>query len=337
MALKMRTAKKLAIFFTSIPRDRAVVIMKNFSMSTMEMIASEIRSLGTIPPEVQGSVFQEISDKLAKGVDPTGGEEVAKHILMGVVGEEEAKRLLERAKPRKPKPFSNITGVSGQDLATILSNEQPATAAIILSFLHPKKVGEVLSYLDEEVRGEIIVRLALNREADNEIVERIEEVFVEKVTSSINPTDEEERTNLGGPDFVAELFQGVDKQLEEELITSIQEESPELADKIRDLMFTFEDIVRLSDVDVQKVLREIPTDKLVIALRGAPKDIYEKFTNNLSKRARENLQEEMGLLGKMKKSEIEAIRKEIVSTVRALEAAGEISVAKGGEDEDIYV
>lgn len=336
MALKMRTAKKLAIFFTSIPREKAVAIMKNFNLATMESIASEIRGLGTIPAEVQGSVFQEISEKLAKGVDPTGGEDVARYILNGVVGEEEAKRLLERAKPRKPKPFSTITGVSGQDLATILSNEQSATAAIILSFFPPKKVAEVLSFLDEEVRGEIIVRLALNREADNEIVERIEEVFVEKVTSSINPTDEEERTNLGGPDFVAELFQGVDKQLEEELLTSIQEESPELADKIRDLMFTFDDVIKLSDVDVQKVLREIPTDKLVIALRGTSKDVYEKFTNNLSKRARENLQEEMGLMGKVKKSEVENERKAIVSVVRALEAAGEIAVATSG-DEDVYV
>jgi flagellar motor switch protein FliG len=336
MALKMRTAKKLAIFFTSIPREKAISIMKHFSINTMESIASEIRSLGTIPTEVQGSVFEEISSKLVMGVDPTGGEEVAWQILNGVIGEEEAKKLLERAKPRKPKPFSTITNVSGQDLATILSNEQPATAAIILSFFPPKKVGEVLSFLEEEIREEIIVRLALDREADNEVVERIEEIFVEKVTSSINPTDEEERTNLGGPDFVAELFQGVDKQLEEELISSIQEESPELADKIRDLMFTFEDVVNLTDVDVQKVLREIPTDKLVLALRGAKKEVAEKFTNNLSKRAKENLEEEMSLMGKVKKSEVENERKAIVGVIRALEAAGEITVSSG-EDEDVYV
>jgi flagellar motor switch protein FliG len=336
MALKMRTAKKLAIFFTSIPRDKAIAIMKSFSVKSMEVVAAEIRSLGSIPPEVQSEVFEEVASKLTQGVDPIGGEEVARHILNGVVGEEEARRLLERAKPRKPKPFSSITNVSGQDLATILSNEQPATAAIILSFFPPKKVGEVLSFLDQEMRDEIAVRLAQNREADNEVVERIEEVFVEKVTSSINPTDEEERSNLGGPEFVADMFQGVDKQLEEELLSTIQQESPELADKIRDLMFTFDDIVKLSDIDVQKVLREIPTDKLVIALRGTKQDVADKFMNNLSKRAKENLQEEMALLGKMKKSEVENERKAIVGIVRALEAAGEITVA-AGEDEDIYV
>ncbi len=335
MALKMRTAKKLAIFFTSIPREKAVGIMKHFSIKSMESIASEIRSIGVIPSEVQATVFQEISEKLMEGVNPSGGEDVAKSILMGVIGEEETKKLLERAKPKKPKPFSTLSNVSGQDLATILSNEQSSTAAIILGFFPPKKVAEVLGFLEEEMREDIIVRLAQNKEADNEIVERIEEIFVQKVSTSVNPM-EEERSNLGGPDYVAELFQNVDKQVEEELMGAIQEESPELADKIRDLMFKFEDIVKLSDVDVQKILREIPTDKLVLALKGAPKDIFDKFSNNLSKRARENLQEELNLLGKLKKSQIEAERKGIVGVVRALEAAGEISVAAGGE-EDVYV
>lgn len=335
MALKMRTAKKLAIFFTSIPREKAISILKHFSMKSMEAIASEIRSLGVIPSEVQATVFQEISEKLVEGVNPTGGEDVARNILNGVIGEEETARLLERAKPKKAKPFAALANVSAQDLATILSNEQGATAAIILGFFPPKKVAEVLAFLDEEMRQDVIVRLAQDKEADNEIVERIEEIFVQKVSTSVNPVDEE-RSNLGGPDYVAELFQNVDKQLEEELMGAVQEESAELADKIRELMFKFEDIVTLSDPDVQKVLREVPSDKLVIALRGAQKEIFDKFMNNLSKRARENIQEEMALLGRLKKSQIEAERKMIVGVVRALEAAGEITVVVG-EEEDVYV
>lgn len=192
MALKMRTAKKLAIFFTSIPREKAISILKHFSMKSMEAIASEIRSLGVIPSEVQATVFQEISEKLVEGVNPTGGEDVARNILNGVIGEEETARLLERAKPKKAKPFAALANVSAQDLATILSNEQGATAAIILGFFPPKKVAEVLAFLDEEMRQDVIVRLAQDKEADNEIVERIEEIFVQKVSTSVNPVDEKE-------------------------------------------------------------------------------------------------------------------------------------------------
>jgi flagellar motor switch protein FliG len=336
MSLQMRTAKKLAIFFTTIPREKAIEILKHFSVKNMELIASEIRSIGPISQEMQAEVFQEVSERLAQGVNPVGGEEVAHGILSGVVGEEEARKLMERAKPRKPAPFSTIQNVKGQDLATILSNEQSATASIILSYFSPKKVAEILSYLDEEKREEIVVRLAMQNDADYEIVERIEEIFVEKVTSSISSTDDGERKSTGGPDFVAEIFQNIDKNLEEEMMTTLQDESPELADQIRDLMFTFEDVKRLSDPDIQKVLREIPSEKLVIALRGSSQEVIDKFLKNLSKRAQENLMEEMDLMGKMKKSEIEGERKAIVSTIRALEAAGTITVSTGGDD-DVYV
>ena len=336
MGLKMRTAKKLAIFFTTIPRDKSVEILKHFSVKNMELIASEIRGLSTVSSEMQTTVFQEVSERLAQGVNPSGGEEVARGILSGVVGEEEATRLMERAKPRKPTPFSTIQNVKGQDLATILSNEQCATASIILSFFPPKKVADVLSYLDEEIREEIIVRLARQNDADYEIVERIEEIFVEKVQSSTSSIDDGDRKSTGGPDFVAEVFQNIEKTMEEEMMTTIQDESAELADQIRDLMFTFEDVKRLGDPDIQKVLREVPSEKLVIALRGSSQEVIDKFLGNLSKRAQENLQEEMGLMGKVKKSEIEVERKAIVSTIRALEAAGTITVSAGGDD-DVYV
>jgi len=334
---KMRTAKKLAIFFASIPTDKSIEIMKFFKLGTIEALTAEIRSLGSIDQEIQEAVFSEISEKITKGVNRnTGGDDVAKAILSGVVGEQEAEKLLERAKPKRPKPFSQLVGVASQDLATILSHEQPATVAIVLSFFPPKKSGEILSFLEESMRDEIIVRLAKDREADMDIVERIESMLVMKVTSSINTNEEEERSNLGGPEFVAELFQGVDKSLEEELIKSLTEDSPELANQVRDLMFTFEDLVKLNDQDIQKILREISTSQLVIALRGADQGVIDKISKNLSKRAKENLEEEMELTGKIKRSEVEAERKAIVSIVRNLEAKGELSLT-ATEEQDVYV
>ena len=334
---KMRTVKKLAIFFASIPTDKAIEIMKHFRVSTIEALTAEIRSLGNIDQEIQESVFSEISERITSGVTHSaGGDQVARAILAGVVGEEEAVKMLERAKPKRPKPFSQLTGVGSQNLATILSNERPATVAIVLSFFPPKKSGEILSFLDESVRDEIIVRLAKDSEADLDIVERIERMLVEKVTSAISTSEEEERSNLGGPEFVAELFQGVDKSLEEELMTSLQEETPELADQVRDLMFTFEDMIKLTDQDIQKVLREVSTSQLVIALRGADANVVSRIMSNLTKRAKENLEEEMELTGKLKRSEVEAERKAIVAIVRNLEASGEIEMGTT-EEEDIYV
>ncbi len=335
--MAMRTARKLAIFFTSLPREKAITIMKFFSPQTMELLTAEIRSLGSVKEEQLNAVFEEISNKLVQGVDPSGGEGVAKEILTGAIGETEALKMLERAQPRKPKPFSTIMHVAGQDLATILSDEQPSTASIILSFFPSKKTSEVLSFLGQEIREEIIMRLAKNAETENDIIERIEEIFVKKVSSSISSNKEdEEKNNLGGPEYLAEMFQAMDKDMEDELMEALREESAELADKIQELMFTFEDIMKLQDSDVQKILREVPMEKLTLALRGADDALFNKFANNLSKRAKENMMEEMDLMGKTKKSEIDAVRKEVVAIIRNLEASGEIEIATG-EDGDEYV
>ncbi len=336
MAVKMRTSRKLAIFFTSVPREKAIGIMKYFSPKTMEVLTAEIRSLGSVEKEVKDEVYQEIADKLVSGIDPTGGENAAKEILVGAIGESEALKMLERAQPRKPKPFSTIQHVAGQDLATILSDEQPSTSAIILSFFTPKKTADVLSFLDEEKREDVVMRLAQNSETDNEIIERIEEVFVNKVTSSLSTSEEEEKSMLGGPELVAEIFQSIDKETEDNLMEAVQNESADLADKIRDLMFTFDDIVKLTDADIQKILREAPMEKLILALRGASEELFEKFAGNLSKRARENMMEEIEMMGKIKKSEIEAERKGIVGIIRGLEAGGEIELSSG-DDGDVYV
>jgi len=132
------------------------------------------------------------------------------------------------------------------------------------------------------------------------------------------------------------MFQFIDRDVEESLIETLNEISKETADEVKDLMFTFEDIGALTDQDIQKLLREVPMEKLQVALRGVPQAIFDKITKNLSKRARENLIEEMDLSGKIKRKEVEAEQRSVVAAIRALEAAGEIELSSGGE-EDTYL
>ncbi len=340
---KERTvAQKLAIILATLGRENqksVVSIMKMLSPATIEKVAMELRALGEIKDEQQREVFQEFAGVLSNGLKPSGGEEVTRLLLTSAMGESGASEMLEKVK--KAQAFSSIANVGGQDLATILGKEQPSTAALILSFLAPKKTAEIMTFLDKEFREEIIVRLAKKRTADADVVERIEKIFVSKVSSLASPAgqgEQKQQSSLGGPSYVAEIFQNIERTVEEELIGSIQQSSEELANQVRDLMFTFEDISKLSDQDMQKVVREVPMDKLVIALRGAKPELSEKFVNSLSKRARQNLSEEMELMGKMKLSDIEAERRKIVQIIRSLDAAGEIQIAKkGGEAADEYV
>ncbi len=332
---KLTISRKLAIIIACLPEVKSVEILKLLSTAAVQKIAYELRQLGTIEASLQFEAFQELASKLGVGRESVaGGEEYTQSLLTEALGESKAATMLAKAK--KAHSFAVIADVSGQDLATILSKEQPSTSALILGFLKPAKTAEVLYYLDTELREEVIVRLARRRKADHEIVERVEEIFVEKVASIIQTDSQEEQATLGGADYVAELFQNIDKETEEELMNAIAEDSEDLAEEVRDLMFTFDDIAKLDNMDLQKVLREVAMDKLVIALRGAKQEISDKFLDNLSKRAKDNLTEEMELMGKIKMSEVEAERRKIVGIIRALGDSGEISLGTGGE-EDEYV
>ena len=335
-------AQKLAIILATLGRENqktVTSIIKMLSPATIEKVATELRSLGEIKDELQREAFQEFAGILSNGVKASGGEEVTRLLLTSAMGESGASEMLEKVK--KAQAFSSIANVGGQDLATILGKEQPSTAALILSFLPAKKTAEIMSFLDKEFREEIIVRLAKKRTADADVIDRIEKIFVSKVSALATPAaqgEQKQQSALGGPNYVAEIFQNIDRTVEEELLGSLQQSSEDLANQVRDLMFTFDDVVKLSDVDMQKVVREVPMDKLVIALRGTKPELSEKFVNSLSKRARQNLAEEMELMGKMKMSDIEAERRKIVQIIRSLDAAGEISIGKKGEEgQDEYV
>ena len=329
--------RKIAIILASIDREDAVRIMRMMVPKTVQQVTAEIRALGEITPAMQQHAFDEMHSMIAAGINPVGGDDLARSLLEEVVGDEqEADKLLEKASEDRSHAFSAITRVNGKDLANVLSKEQPSTAAIILAFMPVKKAAEVMSYFDEDFREEIITRLAQRRNADPAIVSRIEQIFVDKVISLLHTMKDAEQEFLGGPNFVADMFQYMDREIQDNLLDSIQNMSKDVAEEVRDLMFTFEDIASLQNSDIQKLLREVPMDKLQIALRGTSEEIFDKITNNLSKRARENLIEEMDLSGKIKKKDVELEQRNIVAAIRALEAAGEIQLSSGGED-DAYV
>ncbi|UDQ98148.1 flagellar motor switch protein FliG [Lentisphaerota bacterium WC36G] len=328
-------ATKAAVFLATIPQTIAVNIMQNLSLQTVEKLASEIKSLGVIDKDLQSSVRDEFSERFCAGLSSMGGESLAKKLITAAVPANDAESILEKIKTQKDAPFASLKNISNSEIARALSNEKNPTVAIILSYLNPQKVAQILMNFEESKRTEVILLLSENREADPEIVARIEEMFVQKIDPSTSNNNNSNNKQSTGPEFIAELLQSFDKTVEEEVMISVQTKSMELADQIRDLMFTFNDIAKLSDRDLQKVLREVQSETLAIALRGASPEVTDKFMNNLSKRAKEGIAEEMELLGKLKRSDVENEQKTIINSIRELEAAGEITISTG--DDDAYI
>jgi flagellar motor switch protein FliG len=327
------TRRKAAILLASMDRELAARIMQELSAEALRMVAIELRMLGEITPEMQEKVFEEFSNQLDYDTKVRGGEDVARRLLVEVVGEKRAEEIL--ASWGDERPFSGLCEADPVDLAQILDKEQPAVAAMVLAHLPPHKMAEVLEHFEPELGQQVVTRLACqSQDTDSKVVEQIEKVLLSRVLS-VGHRDKT-RDKLSGPKRVADMLQHLERSREQELLAAIQSVSSERAEEVRELMFTFEDLTKLPDDAIQLVLRQVTVDKLALSLRGAPHPVLEKITRNLSSNARQNLQEEIELMGKVKLSEVEAEQRKIVAIVRELEESGEINY-RGGIEEEVYV
>ena len=328
-------ARKAAIVLLALDDAEATKIMKSLSPACLEVVTQAIWTLHDVQEDEKTEALTDLTTRMT--MNPlVGGEDKALKLLKDVVGDEKALKIIEKAKKeeKNKEAFKSLLSIKSSDLANFLSKEQPSTVAIILGFLPSSKVAEILTYLDEDLRNEIIIRLASPTPAKQEIVKRIEDVFIRNVVSKIANKKEKDDRDIGGPKVVAEIIQSIDKETGDEMLGAIQDSSPELAAEISSQLFTFEDIIKMSNSDMQRLMRDIPMDKLPLALRGVDDELFTKFADNLSKRAKENLMEEMELMPKIKVSEVNAVQKEIVTLIRSLDAAGELTISLGGDDDE---
>ena len=328
-------ARKAAIILLTLDKGDATKVMKAMSRECLEKITQVIWTIDQIDDEEKREALGDLCERMKKS-HFVGGEDKAMSLLVDVVGQEEASLIMQRTKDEEKSraAFKSLIKIKSETLANFLSNEQPSTVAIILGFLPSSKVAEILSAMDEDLRCEVILRLASPTPTNQDIVRRIEQVFIRNVVSKVALESVGDERSVGGPKVVAEIIQNLDKEIGDQMLGTIQDNAPDIATEISSQLFTFEDIVNMSSTDIQRLMRDIPMEKLPLALRGVDEALFNTFADNLSKRARENLLEEMELMGKVKMSEINSAQKEVVALIRSLEAAGELSLAIGGDEEE---
>ena len=330
------SARKAAIVLLALDKHEAAQVMKALSNDCLEKITAAIWTLGDVDSEEKTEALTELTVRM-KSNPVVGGEDKALALLKEVVGNEQAEKIILKAKKAEDerKAFRALLDIKSIDLANFLSKEQPSTIGVILGFLPATKVSEILKLFEEDLRTDVIIRLASPTPANQNTVKRIEKVFIREVVEKIKINKEKEKEReIGGPKMIAEILQFSENELSKEMLEAIQDNSAEMAAEISAQLFTFEDIIHLSSSDMQRIMRDAAMEILPIALRGVESELMGKFTDNLSKRAKENLLEEMDLMGKMKKSEVKRKQKEIVTIIRALEAAGEITIPRGSQEDD---
>lgn len=321
--------ERIAVLMASLDQKLAAAIMQHLEPPVMIRVANAIRSLGVVPGPLRDKA---IADCL-RGIHELGGavqgdDKTVNALLTQAIGEKRAAAMMMETQGSARSNFAELAEMSAEQVTTILTREQPGVIAIVLRYVPSPLAAEILDLLPSELRRRVIVFMCTADPPSDDIVSRVELLLNAKTGGSRKTKKTSESEKL---DVVTAIIQHAKRSVEEDLLAAIQEKSETLATEIRDRLFTFEDIVKLGDMAVRRVMQEIDMSVLGIALRNAPIELREKFTNNMSKRAAESLKEEMEFSQKVRLTDVEAKQREIVNVVRTLATDGQITLS--GEDE----
>jgi flagellar motor switch protein FliG len=318
--------QKAAILLIAIGPERASAILKHFHYDKIEKISSEIANTLTLDPQQISSVYKEFllySD--AHSAVSSGGIQYAKEMLDKALGAQKSEEII-RSLTFHNKPFHSIRKIEPKQIVNFLNNEHPQTIALILSNLDPEQAAAILNYLPQEIQSDIAWRIATMERTSPEVVKEVEDVLDARLSSIAS----KDFTSAGGVKDLVNILNMVDRGTERSIIESMENEDPELTEKIRKMLFVFEDIITLDDNSIRRILREVDFKDLAMALKGSNDEVKEKIFKNVSQRAGEILKEDIEFLGAVRVRDVEEKQQKIVQVIRRLDEAGEIVITRGG-------
>ena len=322
---------KAAILINYLGPGATTAMFKFIEDSDIRKLVGVMNRYRVVPVNVTKKVLEEYYEMVSEAEDYIFSEEIAsKENIVNAVGEERARGILGHLNVGSAnRSLEALEIVDAKSLSNFLLSEHPQTIAVILAHLEPEKKGEVLKRLPEALQAEAVLRMANLEYVDPALIAEINTVLKEELATMGTV----EQAALGGVQPVAEMLNVMDKNTETAIMSRLEEKDPILAEEIRKLMFVFEDIVKIDDRGIQGLLKEIPNDRLLLALKTANDEIKEKIFKNLSQRAAQLLREDLESMGPAKLSDVEGAQQEIVNTARRLEQEGKILIARGGSED----
>ncbi len=323
--------QKAAILLISLGASvSASVLQKGFPDEEVEKLTQEISLFENIPKDIQRFVLDEFYQLTqAREYLARGGFDYAKDILEKAMGEEKAKEILGKVSSTIQKvPFNNLRRTEAKHLFNFIKEEHPQTIALILTYLLPEQASSILASLATEIQSDVAKRVAIIDRIAPEVIKEVESVLEKKLSLIVTQQDQQ----TGGIKALVNILSRVDRSTEKTILEELEMDDPELTDEIRKLMFVFEDVVKLHDTAIQRVLREVDQKDLARAMRGSNEDVRIRIYKNMSKRAADMLREEIQFMGPVRLRDVEESQQRIVQLIRRLDEAGEIIIARGGED-----
>lgn len=326
---EMSMAEKIAILLLQLGEDTTAAIFSNMGVEAITEISKYIAANRTIDKAIATAVLEEFHAIFQSGQYMTsGGMEYAKELLYRTLGPEEAKKVLDKLSKsmQNTQNFAYLSKIKPQQLSDFIVNEHPQTIALILAHMDPTEAADTLQYFPDDLRSEVAMRMAKLGDISPSVIKRVSAVLESKLESLASY-----KVEVGGTRAVADIFNRLGAKNSKATLANIEQVDEELATQIKEMMFTFEDIVTLDKNSIAEILKAVDKSELMLALKSAPEELKEKFFSAMSERAREAFEEEMQFLGAVKMKDVEAAQRKIVEVVNQLAEAGTIQMGSSEE------
>lgn len=334
MATKLTNREKAAILLIGIGKEYAAQIYQSLTEEEIATLTLAITTTKSVTKEDREAVMEEFYETVvAQKFMAEGGIEYARGVLNQALGSDKANEILAKlTESLQVRPFEFIRRADISQIIHLISRENPQTIAMIMSYLPAAKSAQVLVELEGPLQVEVVKRMATMESVIPEFI-REAEMVLEQRLASMGTTDQ---TNIGGIESVVDIINAVDRATERNILETLDMTDVELAEEIRKNMFVFEDMIKLSPQSIQRVLKDVDQNDLIIALKGSGDDVKEILLANVSKHLREMILEDLEVLGPLKRRDVEEAQQRIVNVVRTLDDSGEIVISRG-DGSDVIV
>lgn len=324
-------AEKAAIFLLALGEEHTAKIFEHMDDEEIMEISQTMAGLGKVNSTVVERLFVDFAEQMSSTNALVGTMDSTERLLTKVLGQEKVDQIMEEIRgPAGRTMWEKLGNVNEEILATFLQKEYPQTVAVVLSKIQSDHAARVLAMLPDGFALEVIHRMLRMENVQKEVLEEVERTLRAEFMSNLARTQRRDSHEL-----IAEIFNNMDRAAETKFMGELEKSAPDSAEKIRGLMFTFEDLSKLDPASVQTLIRGVDKDKLATALKGATETLRDLFFSNMSERAAKIMKEDMAAMGPVRLRDVEEAQQYIVGIAKDLESRGEITIASGDSDDQL--
>ncbi len=327
---KMNGAEKAAYLLLCLGEETTSQVFRELSDEEVRWISNYMRGVEHVPADLA----RQVVDHYRKTQEDyaglfVNGSDFMNNALTSTGDKERIESLLEELNSEfDGKPLETISMMEPRMVADLLKNEHPQTVALILSTQKAEHTGNILEFLEDDFRSDVVYRIARIEKVSPEVIRQIEDALQREIGGFVK----KDQHHVGGLDKVVEILTRMERRMEQNILAGIEEVDAETAEKIRNLLVTFEDMVEIDNRGMQKILREVKNETLTLALKTAPETIRDKIFQNISERAADMIMEDLEALGPVRLSDVEKAQQSIVKIALRLEEEGQVVMPKGSQE-----